>query len=566
MKRMLMAAVMIVLLATAASADAVTYYKDGSYRNGGVTLRMDAPMGTVFNPGEEVRFSYQSLHDSYVILFNIDTEGYVHIVSPVPGADIPRARAGRSYGATGNGERLLVDGETGVEFMFALTVPERSAIDSDELRYLTDQSSGPADERYRIDGDPFLAANIIAGELVRGISRRPGVFIDYTYFYVNERVSYPCYLFGNCDAEDEIVDVQVVADFQRGSTHTYPLRRAYNVHAGSTEFGDDAEYALEPETFKESRVDVNFYPFSSEVYSDYNDWDDDVDVNIYVHGGRYSPYYYSSWYYDPWYCGWDYYPSSSWWVGIGWGYSDWRWNRGYWYCKPYRYRPYYHSYGWNYWRDCYYDYNYAGYYGSGKRVATYKDSYKHKGEATYSKGLAYRHAKQSFKTKNSKLVAAGGAKTKARSSTYAKAGVKSNGFKSSSVKGKTRIGTTKIRNNGKSKSYKVYPSKGKTRSVNKPVYSKPVRGNSGKGSKGKLERPSSRKKTGSAVKGKSSSGKKRGTAAKKPTTKKKSSVKKNSSSSRRSAAKAPARSSSRSSKASSRGSSSKSSRSKGKRK
>jgi hypothetical protein len=242
---------------------------------------------------------------------------------------------------------LVVDTQTGVEFVFALAVDDLSAIDTAELDRLrgADLNGG---EPYRIDGDPFIAANMIAGELVRGVSHR-GVYFGYTYFYVNERVEYPCYLCGACDgiADDPAcTDYRVVQNFDRRETLSYPLKRAYETVAGDAEIlADDGASVVVPEG---SDVDVNFYPYGVEARAV-----DPFQTTLWSDGYLYDPWYW----YGPYYP----YYGTGWGISIGWG---WGWN--YWggyYCSGW-----YAPCGY----DSYYDYPSGGYTSPEKFKAKYK--------------------------------------------------------------------------------------------------------------------------------------------------------------------------------------------------
>lgn len=354
------------------SANAVSKYQTTSYRDGGVVLRMSAATGSILSPGEQISFTYQTSDDAMVVLFNIDTEGYVHLLHPFDGVPTV-ARARETYRVPAGGDKLLVSGETGMEFIFALTIPDRSALDETELQYLRAVENRPLEERYRIDGDPFLAANIIAGELVRGISHRDGVFLDYAYFYVNQRVDHPCYLCGECDGDGgtaACADYDFVAELDRPSPMTYPLQRAYvAVERGAPASGEDIQVADRTEYVESADrdVDVNFYPYNVEVryvtrpyayaYSSY--W--------------YDPYWYDPFWYDPWYCGYTYYPGWRYpWYGH---YFSWSFSWGYWggyYCGGWWYPRY------NNWYDCYYD-NYP----RSRSTVKYKSAYKERSTTAY---------------------------------------------------------------------------------------------------------------------------------------------------------------------------------------
>ena len=298
-------------LMAATSSFAVTNGRDAG--SGGVMVRANVPMGTVVGTGDRVTFEYQTRADAAVLVFNIDSQGYVHLLSPAAAPEM--ARANQSYVVPEEGAELVVDSPTGVEFVFALAVDDPSAIDTAELEHLRGTDTRGA-EPYRIDGDPFVAANMIAGELVRGVSHR-GVYFGYTYFYVNDRVEYPCYLCGACDGTPDdpaCTDYRVVQTFDRRDPLAYPLKRAYETVAGDVATEDGADVVV-PEG---SDVDVNFYPYGVEARA--------VDP-------FYASLWNDTWWYDPFYGYGPYYPyyGPGWSFSIGWGWG-WGWWGGY-YCS-----------------------------------------------------------------------------------------------------------------------------------------------------------------------------------------------------------------------------------------
>lgn len=323
--------------------------------SGGVMLRASVPMGAVVGTGDRVSFQYQTREDAAVLVFNIDSQGYVHLLYPT--ASVAVAQANNTYTVPDDGADLVVDGETGVEFVFALAIDDASAIDAVELDRMRGNDAAGG-EPYRIDGDPFIAANMIAGELVRGVSHQ-GVYFGYTYFFVNERVEYPCYLCGACDgiADDPACDdYRVVQNFDRRDPLTYPLKRAYEtVDAGIEITSDAGSPVVVPEG---SDVDVNFYPYGVEARA--------VDP-------FYTSLWNDTWWYDPFYWYGPYYPyyTPGWSIGIGIG---WGWGWGYWggyYCTGW----YAGCGGWGYDPGC-------GYYPSGGYAQPEKFKAKYKSDGT----------------------------------------------------------------------------------------------------------------------------------------------------------------------------------------
>jgi len=318
------------------TASAVSPARHGG--DGGVVLRASVGSGSIVNTGDRLTFSYQTRKDAAVLVFSIDSRGFVHLLHPVGGPAVSAANA--DYTIPEYGNELVVDTPGGVEFAFAVAVSDPSAIDAAELDHLRG-TDYPGAEPYRISGDPFIAANMIAAELVRGISHEE-VYFGYTYFYVNQRVAYPCYLCGACDgAADDMAcsDYRVVQNFDRSPALRYPLRRGYDmVESGADIFADGGASFDVPDG---SDVNVNFYPYGSEVRY--------VDPSWYV--------YPSGWgWWDPFYWYWPgYYPycGSGWGISIGWGWGWGGWGWGGYYCS-----------GW-YAPPCYYSPCYPSHYPSG---------------------------------------------------------------------------------------------------------------------------------------------------------------------------------------------------------
>lgn len=377
MKKHLIAPLCAVLLLLPIAINAVTSDGSRNYDDGGVVLRFSGPMGSVLNPGEEIGFSFQPQQNAYVVVFNIDTEGFVHLLHPVAGKyhTLTKAREWEHIPENPR-ERFVAEGETGIEFVFALTVPDKESIDQRELGFLADNERLPRENRYRIDGDPFLAANIIAGELVRGISHRQGIYLDYTYFYINERVDYPCYLCGECEGgqPDPLCDgYEIAANFDRGSPLTYPLRRAYELIDPASQPAEDygVTYHDVDDDVETTRIHFTFDPYRNDVYYDVYDYDRDLDFHLYV---------WDPWWYDTWAWGWDYYPRyrhRGWfWYPYG-HYYSWTFDWGYW-CSGYYWSPWYYTRHHGYHNYYYYDY-YRDYWRT-HHYDRYKEKYKHKRE------------------------------------------------------------------------------------------------------------------------------------------------------------------------------------------
>jgi len=325
------------------AADCATQYKSTGYAPKGVSLTLDDPVGSVYKAGEEVGLSIRTDTGAYVIVFDIDTEGFVHLLYPVDGKNLQKFSPDRAYALPESpGQSLVVGGTKGIEFVFALAVEDRDFINEDEIGFLADNEAIPEDRKFRITGDPLLAANQIASHIVRGISHRPGVTLSFTYFYIDEAVDFPRYLCEDCykkgkDPYAEGMPAYIAsADFDKTDRLTYPLEEGF-----VPDEGEAAELQYREHETEVTKVYVTYYPR----------WND----------GFYDT---SWWYLDPWYWGgwYDPYPGAFYW-GVGWNWGWGGWGAYHYTYFPYYYcGPYYAHYPWWGYYNCYPDYGYHGDY------------------------------------------------------------------------------------------------------------------------------------------------------------------------------------------------------------
>ncbi|MBI4364093.1 MAG: DUF4384 domain-containing protein, partial [Candidatus Latescibacteria bacterium] len=81
--------------------------------------------GGVYRPGESMRVYFRTNGDSHVLVFNIDTDGYVHLIYPYGGGDTPFVEGGRSYRIPARSDPydLVADGPPGIEYVVAVASP-----------------------------------------------------------------------------------------------------------------------------------------------------------------------------------------------------------------------------------------------------------------------------------------------------------------------------------------------------------------------------------------------------------------------------------------------------------
>jgi len=351
----LLAALLIPLLTSRLSA---VDLKKGTYVQSApamselsVAVNLLGEKGEVYRPGKEIRVSFQTTKDAYVVIYNVDSEGYVHLLYPEDGSPV-LSEGRKTYFLPEPGTSVYWEtgDKTGVEYIHAVAVADRERINEDELYFLSQNDRLSNEKRFRVDLDPFLAFNMIDEELVSN-AETAAPATDYTYFYINRRVEYPRYLCPKCHSPEKIPDPYAmecseiaIEKIAYDEDPRYPYPPLYDVrHVG--------EEAQQDDSYSSDRY--------GEKWLDDEDANDNDDTKVYLSlsYGSYDypfrswPYYggyyggFSPVYYDPfwWSFGWSIY----------WGDSYWGPGYGWWY-PPYGYWAYHNWYPW-------WDYNHRWY-------------------------------------------------------------------------------------------------------------------------------------------------------------------------------------------------------------
>jgi hypothetical protein len=311
-----------------------------------VSVNMLGEKDGVYKPGEEIRLSFQTTKDAYVVVYNVDANGYVSLLYPEDGRPV-LSKGLTTYFLPPPGKDLIWETgrTTGVEYIHALAVTEPGRLNEDELLFLSRGDRLPEEKRLRIDTDPYLAFNTIDGEIVRDAESDPPA-TDFEHFFVNKRVDYPRYLCSKCHSPEKLPDPYamecpeiIIEEIAYENEPNYPYPPLYDVrHVGEAK-GDN---------------------YSSGGYADswLDEEDDETQVNMTISYEDYNPYapYYgaSLFFYDPFWWGYGW----GWGFGWGWGYGcGYGYGYGYGGCYP----PYYYS-QYPYW-DCGYGYGYGNCHG-----------------------------------------------------------------------------------------------------------------------------------------------------------------------------------------------------------
>ncbi len=318
-----------------------------------VSVRLIGGKGAIFKPGRDISITFQVNRDAYVIIYNIDSEGYVQLLFPADGNPV-RVKGGKVHFLPqhGSGVYLEAGHRTGIEYIHAMAVTERDRIKEEELYFLARSGKMPDEKRFRIDMDPFLAFNMIDEEIVIEAENQIQA-TDFTYFYINRKVEYPRYLCAKCHGENKITDPYAmecpeitIEKIAYEEDLKYPYSPLFNVrHAGEDE-------------------EIDYYASSNYAESVTDDWDDEEDDNATIYLSiYYSGYDYPHRYYWPYYRYHIITYSDPWMWDPYWGFGfTWYWGDYYYHHRPFYtwWYPYDGYWAYHYWHDCcgcYYTYN-----------------------------------------------------------------------------------------------------------------------------------------------------------------------------------------------------------------
>jgi hypothetical protein len=157
--------------------------------------------GGVYRPGESMRIFFRTRNDAYVLVYNIDTEGYIHLVYPYGPSDLERVQGGKTYRIPARHDPydLVADGPPGMEFVVAVASrhPFRDlpwflrggnpdeAVSDDEL------------ESGQIVGDPYVGMERLNQRIIAPEHAEESDITE-TFFYIHQRVDYPRYVCADC--------------------------------------------------------------------------------------------------------------------------------------------------------------------------------------------------------------------------------------------------------------------------------------------------------------------------------------------------------------------------------
>jgi hypothetical protein len=179
----------------------------------------DEGEGAVYYPGQRIRVYFRASRDCYVTIYNVDTQGYVHLLYPAASSDEHFIMGGVTYRVPSRRAPydLIVAGPSGIEYVEAVVSMEPfharlpwyldpqygeweenpwSLYGSDYEDYAEDYDYYV--ERGIVRGDPFLAIQSINRRIIPTDYPSSYYATAYTSFYVDRRVNYPRYLCYDC--------------------------------------------------------------------------------------------------------------------------------------------------------------------------------------------------------------------------------------------------------------------------------------------------------------------------------------------------------------------------------
>ena len=181
----------------------------------GVDIWTDRGKDAVYESGEPVEIKVRASDDGYLLVYDIDSEGYVRVLYPYEGSS--GYVAGRqTYRVPPNqsGLQLVVQGPVGQGYIVAIVSREPFNALPRFLRPYDPQAEGAGyvgeeeDEEGltsdgRIMGDPFVAMERIRRQVLSD-ANDPEVFATaYTSYYIHQPVRYPRYLCNDCHRPDQ---------------------------------------------------------------------------------------------------------------------------------------------------------------------------------------------------------------------------------------------------------------------------------------------------------------------------------------------------------------------------
>jgi len=174
-----------------------------------VDLWLDRGGEAVYEPGDPIQIGVRASNDAYILVYEIDAEGYLHLLFPHgPSGTFVDGNATLQL-PNDESEQLVVQGPVGEGYVVAIASREPFADLPWYLRPRNAQAEalGYDDEQRdeegitpegRIVGDPFVAMEKVRRAVLQDPTDGDAFSSAYTTYYVHQEVQYPRYLCYDC--------------------------------------------------------------------------------------------------------------------------------------------------------------------------------------------------------------------------------------------------------------------------------------------------------------------------------------------------------------------------------
>jgi hypothetical protein len=169
----------------------------------------------IYQPGEVLQVQTRATDDAYLLVYEIDSQGYVHVLFPFnSGNTLVAANDIVAIPPDQSDQALVVQDPTGQDFIVAIA--SRQPFE-DLPWYLRPYNAQGADIGYvnkpdaeegvtadgQIVGDPFVAMERIRRRVCKTPDDATAFATSYTTYYVHQQVRYPRYICADCHRPDQ---------------------------------------------------------------------------------------------------------------------------------------------------------------------------------------------------------------------------------------------------------------------------------------------------------------------------------------------------------------------------
>ena len=179
-------------------------------RHLGVDLWTDRGNDAIYEPGDVLQVRTRTTDDAYLLVYEIDSQGYVRVLYPLRGQNgMVAARETYRVPSESDDQQLVVQDPIGEDYIVAIATREPFEdlpwylrpydVQGDDIGYVNE----PTDEEGvtrdgKVVGDPFVAMERIRRRVVPRPNDTESFATAYTTYYVHQQVRYPRYICNDC--------------------------------------------------------------------------------------------------------------------------------------------------------------------------------------------------------------------------------------------------------------------------------------------------------------------------------------------------------------------------------